>query len=99
VGQFYFSVNPPCGSILRRQKHSLGTLASFEWQKVNAPKPKYGQNYHLWLSGQYGLKKLIEHIWMLIGVAKTCNTMTELRDRMAELNGRIPVQMRLYFKP
>ena len=62
----------------------------------SAPPPKYGQNYHQWLSGQYGLKKLVEHIWMLIGVSKTCNNMTELRDRMAELNGKIPFQLRLY---
>jgi len=36
-----------------------------------APTPKYGQNYHQWLSGQYGLKKLVEHIWMIIGMART----------------------------
>ena len=67
-----------------------------EWLKENAPAPKHGQNYHQWLSSQYGLKKLVEHIWMLIGVARTCATMTELRDRMAELNGKVPMQYRLY---
>ena len=55
-----------------------------------------GQNYHQWLSAQYGLKKLVEHMWMLIGVARTCETMTELRDGMAALNGKHPVQLRLY---
>lgn len=70
-----------------------------KWLKENAPAPRHGLNYHQWLSSQYGLKKLIEHIWMLIGVGKTCTTMTELRDRMAELNGKVPYQMRLYFKP
>ena len=68
-----------------------------KWLRDNAPTPKYGMNYHQWLSSQYGLKKLVEHIWMLIGVAKTCNTMIELRDRVAELNGKIPVQMRFYY--
>jgi hypothetical protein len=67
-----------------------------EWLKTNAPTPRHGQNYHQWLSNQYGLKKLIEHIWMLIGVSKTCSSMTELRDRMAELNGKMHVQLRLY---
>lgn len=67
-----------------------------DWLKNNAPKPRHGQNYHQWLSSQYGLKKLVEHIWMLIGVAKTCDTITELKDRMAELNGKIPVQLRMY---
>jgi hypothetical protein len=69
------------------------------WLKENAPAPRHGLNYHQWLSSQFGLKKLIEHMWMLIGVGKTCTTMTELRDRMAELNGKVPYQMRLYFNP
>jgi hypothetical protein len=66
------------------------------WLKTNAPTPRGGQNYHQWMSGQYGLRKLIEHIWMIIGMARTCENMTELRDRVAELYGRQPVQLRLY---
>jgi hypothetical protein len=42
------------------------------------------------------LRKLIQHIYMLIGVAKTCQTMRELRDKMAEMYGKSPVQLRLY---
>ena len=63
-----------------------------KWLKDNAPSPKHGQNYHQWLSGQYGLKKLVEHIWVLIGVARTCTNMIELRDKMASLNGKSMVQ-------
>ena len=48
-----------------------------------------------WLSGQYGLKKLVEHIGLLIGIAKTCETMLELRRKMAELNGKRLVQLML----
>jgi hypothetical protein len=70
-----------------------------DWLRENAPQPRHGQNYHQWLSGQYGLKKLVEHIWMIIGIAKTCNSMTELRDRVAALSGRHPVQLRLYLPP
>ncbi|MBW7838024.1 MAG: hypothetical protein H3C28_15460, partial [Sphingomonadales bacterium] len=29
----------------------------YEWLKKHAPEPRHGQNYHQWLSGQYGLKK------------------------------------------
>jgi P63C domain len=65
------------------------------WLKENAPTPRHGQNYHQWLSSQYGLKKLTEHIWTLIGIARTCENMTELKDRMAELHGRQYVQIRL----
>lgn len=67
-----------------------------EWLKTNAPKPRSGQSYHQWLNGQYGLKRLIEHLWMLIGMASACGSMQELRDRMAERFGRQPVQLLLY---
>lgn len=66
-----------------------------KWLKENAPAPRHGQNYHQWLSGQYGLRKLVEHIWSLIGIARTCTTMLELRDRMAALNGKSMVQLYL----
>ena len=70
-----------------------------KWLKENAPKPIHGQNYHLWLSSQFGLKKLVEHIWMVIGIAKTCATMKELRDKMGAMYGRFPVQYTLYLPP
>jgi hypothetical protein len=67
-----------------------------DWLRKNAPKPRHGQNYHQWLSGQYGLKKLVEHIWMVIGMARACQTMWELRRRMAEQFGRQPVQLTMF---
>jgi len=70
-----------------------------QWLKENAPAPRHGQNYHQWLSGQYGLRRLVEHIWMVIGMAKTCETMTDLRDRVAALEGKQPVQLRMYLPP
>lgn len=69
------------------------------WLKENAPTPKDGKNYHQWLSSQFGLRKLIEHIWMIIGMAGTCENMTELRDRVNALYGKEPVQLRLYLPP
>jgi hypothetical protein len=70
-----------------------------KWLKENAPAPVNNQSYHRWLTGQYGLKKLVEHIWMVIGIAKTCSTMKELRDKMGQMYGRIPVQYTLYLPP
>lgn len=67
-----------------------------QWLKENAPKPRHGQNYHQWLSSQYGLKKLVEHLWMLVGMASACGSMAELRRKMAEKYGRTPVQLTLY---
>ena len=70
-----------------------------EWLKKNAPEPRKGRNYHQWLSGQYGLRKLVEHIWMVIGMASACHDMAELRQRMAEKFGREGIQLTLYLPP
>jgi hypothetical protein len=67
-----------------------------KWLKDNKPQPQHGRNWHQWLSDQYGLRRLIQHIYTLIGVAKTCHTMRELRDKMAEMYGKSPVQLTLY---
>lgn len=71
----------------------------FDWLKKNAPPPRKGQNYHQWLTSNYGLKKLIEHIWMLIGMASACATMDELRRRMAAKFGKEPFQLMLFLDP
>jgi hypothetical protein len=70
-----------------------------DWLKKNNPKPQHGQNYHQWLSSQYGLKKLVEHLWMLVGMASACGSMEELKRKMAEKYGRVPVQLTLYLPP
>jgi hypothetical protein len=70
-----------------------------EWLKVHAPVPRHGQNYHQWLTSQYGLKKLMEHIWMVIGIASTCDSMHTLRYKMGMRFGRQPVQMMMFVDP
>jgi len=60
-----------------------------QWLKDNAPTPAGNLSYHRWLNEQYGLKKLVEHIWKVIGVASTCETMDELRKKMRELYGKV----------
>jgi hypothetical protein len=70
-----------------------------KWLRENAPTPQKGQNYHQWLTGQYGLKLLVELIWRLIGVASTCKTMPELKRRWAEVNGKIQLQYTLFIDP
>jgi hypothetical protein len=64
-----------------------------DWLRENAPKPRGGRNYHQWLSSQYGLQKLVQHIWQVIGMAKACKTMPELKQRMAETFGDAPIQL------
>ncbi len=70
-----------------------------KWLRENAPKPRHGKNYHLWLTSQYGLKKLLEHIWMVIGMARACKTMRELREKMAQSFGRHPIQVTVFVPP
>lgn len=70
-----------------------------KWLKEHNPHPQKGQNHHQWLSSQYGLKKLTEHMWMLIGLAKSCETMPELKLKMAQIYGRQPIQLILYLPP
>jgi hypothetical protein len=67
-----------------------------EWLKNNAPAPKGNLSYHRWLTSQYGLRKLMEHNWMLIGMARSCQTMRELRDRMAMQFGKQPFLLNMY---
>lgn len=70
-----------------------------EWLRKNNPNPQKRQNHHQWLSSQYGLRKLMEHIWMVIGLAKACQSMPELKSRMAEMYGRQPVQLTMFLPP
>ena len=70
-----------------------------DWLRVHNPEPRHGRNHHQWLTSQYGLRKLTEHLWMLIGLASACNTIGELRARMAERYGRVQVQQTLFVLP
>ena len=69
-----------------------------QWLQDNTPKPTHGRNYHQWLSSQYGLQRLVEHIWKLVGVASTCDTMDELRHKMKVMHGA-PYQYKLQLTP
>lgn len=87
------------GKLVNELIYSYLDADVYEWLKNHAPSPRHGQNYHQWLNGQYGLKKLVEHIWMVIGMATVCFDMRELRVRMAEKFGRHGVQFTLFLPP
>ncbi|MDA3626466.1 P63C domain-containing protein [Saccharopolyspora sp. WRP15-2] len=63
--------------------------------RTTKPTPQKGQNYHQWLTEDIGLQALITHIHQVIGIAKTCNTMNELREKVAFHYGKKPVQLPL----
>lgn len=64
-----------------------------KYLKENKPKPKHGMNYHQWLSEDLGVRSLTTHINQVIGIAKTCNTMDELRHQVALHYGTEPLQL------
>lgn len=70
-----------------------------EWLRKNNPKPERGHNHHQWLTSQYGLRRLTEHIWMVIGLAKGCQNLGELKQKMGQIYGRQPVQLTFYLPP
>ena len=68
-----------------------------DYLRENKPPPRKGLNYHQWMTQDYGLNKLVAHIWKIVGIAETCQDMRELRDRVAQAYGREPVQLTVYF--
>lgn len=66
--------------------------------KENKPPPRKGQNYHQWMTQDFGLKALIPHIYEVIGIAKTCDDMRELRDKVAQHYGKREYQITMYLK-
>ena len=59
-------------------------------------KPAAGVHWHRQLTENLGVRQLVSRCWEVIGVAKTCETMHELRSRVAHHYGKKPVQMTMY---
>jgi hypothetical protein len=96
------------GSVTQRPKYwgNLVTELVYEyldpdvakWLKENKPSPAAkGEYWHLPLTKEYGVKKLLEHIWTLIGIAKTSQDINDLRTRMRRIFGATPYQMMFDF--
>lgn len=60
------------------------------------PPPRHGENYHQWMTRDVGLKALLGHIYEIIGIAKTCRDMTELRYKVSLHYGKEPMQLTIY---
>lgn len=68
-----------------------------EYLKTHKPPP--GVRWFQQLTDNYGARQLVSRCYEVIGMAKTCTNMRELRDRVALHYGREPVQLRLYLPP
>lgn len=64
-----------------------------KYLKENKPKPRHGLNYHQWLSEDLGVRALTTHLNQVIGIAKTCQTMEELRHKVALYYGKEDIQL------
>lgn len=64
-----------------------------KYLRENKPKPVHGRNYHQWLTEDVGVQKLLSHINQVIGIAKTCSTMEELKHKVALFYGRDDLQI------
>lgn len=64
-----------------------------KYLKENKPKPRHGMNYHQWLTEDLGVRALSTHINQVIGIAKTCDTIQELKDKVAYHYKKKPMQI------
>lgn len=67
-----------------------------DYLKHNKPPPRHQQNYHQWLTENFGLKALVTHIHQVLGIAKTCSTMPELREKVAHYYKKDPMQLAMH---
>lgn len=61
--------------------------------REHKPPPRAGMSYHQWMTADVGLKALIPHIYQVIGIAKTCRNMKELREKVRYHYGKEPFQL------
>ncbi|HWK70004.1 MAG TPA: P63C domain-containing protein [Burkholderiaceae bacterium] len=68
-----------------------------EYLKNNRPPPDV--RWHQQLSEDIGVRQLVSRCYEIIGMAKPCQNMRELRQKVAEHYGNKPVQFTLYLPP
>lgn len=66
---------------------------------IKKNKPPMGARWHQQLTENYGARHLVSRCYEVIGMAKTCVEIRELRAKVAKHYGRKPVQFTLYLDP
>lgn len=66
------------------------------WLFNNRPPKITGKKLHQWLNKERGVRKLLEHIYQVIGIAKTCDKIGELRYQVAKNFSKDAFQPRLF---
>ena len=62
-------------------------------------KPPAGVKWHQQLTENYGVRQLVSRCYEVVGMAKTCDNIRELRVRVAQHYGKKPTQFTLFLKP
>ena len=62
-------------------------------------KPPAGIHWHRQLTENIGARQLVSRCWEVIGMAKTCRNIRELRNKVAQHYGKYPVQLTFYLGP
>lgn len=68
-----------------------------EYLKENKPSP--GVRWHQQLTENYGVRQLVSRCYEVIGMAKDCDSIRELREKVARHYGKRQVQFTLFLKP
>jgi hypothetical protein len=64
------------------------------WLKDNKPPP--GLKWHQQLTENLGARRLVSRCYEIIGMAKTCTNIRELREKVAHHYGKEPLQLTMY---
>jgi len=59
-------------------------------------KPPVGVKWFQQLNENHGVRKLVSRCWEVIGMAKPCFSVRELRDKVAYHYGKAPIQFTFY---
>jgi hypothetical protein len=65
-----------------------------KYLKENKPEP--GIHWHRQLTENIGVRRLVSRCYEVVGMAKECKDIAELRTKVAEHYGRKPVQFRMF---
>ncbi|BBI30725.1 P63C domain-containing protein [Cohnella abietis] len=71
-----------------------GDLAKY--LKENKPMMPSNVRYHQWLNENYGIRALTQHIWQVIGMAKGCENIFDLKELANKEFKKTPFQLTLF---
>lgn len=72
------------------------TLDADVAQYLKSNKPPQGVHWHRQLTDNYGARQLVSRCFEIVGMAKDCSSISELRSKVALHYGKEPVQLTLY---